>query len=123
MDNTAAVQAPPSTFSVIMASRPVIRPLQVSSGVVYIRSLSAAQHLVISRHNRDNEHSPFRELDLAAMALVEPDGRAVFANYQEGAEQLREAQQGDIAYIAKCVLKLSGIPVTGDEQEEAEKKS
>ncbi len=122
MDNTAATQLP-STLSVIMASRPVIRALQISSGVVYIRSLSAAQHLVISRHNKDNPDSPFRELDLTGMALVEPDGRAVFSNYQEGAERMKDAQQGDIGYIAKSVLKLSGIPVTGEEQEEAEKKS
>lgn len=92
---------------------------------VYVRGITAAERHRILEWNIVNPKTTFSDARVVAMALVYEDGRNVFTDPDNDPDAiaLNGKPEGLIHALARKALSLSGLPLSVDSVEDAEKKS
>lgn len=93
-----------SVMNVLRGSRPRVTEVKISSGVVYVRSLSGGE-----RHAMRTSKEPATDIFFAGLALCESNGTKMFQTPEAGFNELVQMDGADLALIAHEVLKASGL--------------
>jgi len=104
---------------VLRASRPEVRPVEISSGTVYVRGMSGetrARYMAMAKDGQPETHR------IAALGLCEQSGELSFDVVNpHHLEELREVRADDLDKIVLALFDVSGLGRKSED--EAAKKS
>ncbi len=116
-----------SVLDLIKASRPLVIPVELSVGTIYIKEMDGHQfELMQSATRKDPETGAtdtMRDAQLAAMVLCEQDGTLCFPTPEAGVSYVLPMKAADLRKITRAALLSVGIGETKEEEVAREKKS